>query len=72
MMCALGWSFVAITVLGCVICTGFALAACLLSARISREEEGDVFGAGEGDITHVRPASFLQPAQAERLQAFRQ
>lgn len=50
---ALGWSFVGITIIGCMVCTGFALAACRLSARISREEEGDVYCAPEGNITRI-------------------
>lgn len=51
---ALGWSFVGITILGCLICTVCALATCMLSSRISREEEGDVYSAPEGDIARIR------------------
>lgn len=63
---ALGWSFVGITILGCLICTVCALAACRVSGRISREEGDDVYGASEGALT--RSSSFPQPAQAELLQ----
>lgn len=67
---ALGWTFVGITVLGCLICTVCALAACRVSGRISREEGDDVYGADEGGVT--RSSSFPQPAPIVPLQAFRQ
>lgn len=67
---ALGWTFIAITVLGCLICTVFALAACRVSGRISREEGDDVYGADEGALT--RSSAFPQPVPSELRPAFRQ
>lgn len=52
---ALGWSLLGIICLLFLACSVVAVAAAMLSGRISREEEGaDVYSAPEGGITHIR------------------